>query len=600
MSQTPRVLRIHPAVGIARVGNSPSEFFIGPEQPGVSPNADPATGRFLPFKDPQARVKRQAARFRIFEYEGCQGRLHPTREITLGTRDVVDIRWTVHLANRKAAFFEFDGQDGASGKWSKLRNADIQGAERERRLVIDPGLRTISGRNQSPVRFDNPNRNIPIKCLGELRTDEAGRLLVLGGYGESGTIATPGSYRSRIMDYVNNDTWFDDMADGPVTATVLFTSGPMESAEVEVDPAWCLVGPPDFAPAAANIVRLSDLMWDLAVRKLPLSPDNGMFFRGRLAELKAQKEDWNEATKSFKSYKPSFKRDIYPLLERALLVRQVHDPESTKSFHVSFLGWEQELATVRSADGQELREAIFAKMRDPSGTKVDPKQMPKALGDDHLTDNPTKFMSLTHVQYALLRQWKDGRFREDWDGKPEAPPLAGDFTPEGLDFAALDNSVGGPFFPGIDVSWLIRHPNAYAEPFRIAHGARIFPDLMPVGPGFFSQQMALPWQADFYDCQKELYKAGDEGMYHMWWCTHRPDDVRVKRGDKQMQPWARKLNALAKQAPPGPEVVNPDGDHLTPEDLEHYAQMQKNWSALGFVIKEGEEYFEAEAGEPVQ
>ncbi|AKI99600.1 hypothetical protein ATI61_109208 [Archangium gephyra] len=594
-----RVFRIHPAVGIARVGNSPAEFFIGPEQPGVAPNADPATGRFLSFKDAQGRVKRQAARFRIFEYEGCCGRLYPKREINLSTAHILAIRWTVHLANRKAAFFEFDGQDGANGKWAKLRNADVT-TDRERKLVIDPGPRTISGARQNPLRFDNPNREIPIKFLGELRTDESGNLLVLGGHGESNTVSPPGSFKSRIMDYVNNDTWFDDMADGPVSAVVVVRHENGATEEIPADPAWCLVGPPDFAPGVANIVRLSDTMWDVAVRKLPLSPDNGTFLQGRLAELKAQKEDWNEATKSFKSYKPSFKRDILPLLERALLARQVHNPESTKSYHASFLGWEQELGTVKSQEGQELREAVFAKMRDPSGTKIDPKQMPKALGDDHLTEKPTRFMSLTHVQYALLRQWKEGKFREDWDGKPEAPPAPGVFTPEGLDFAALDNSVGGPFFPGIDVSWLIRHENVYAEPFRIKAGGRVFPDLLPMGPGFFSQQMALPWQADFYDCQKELYKAGEEGMYHMWWCAHRPDDVRVKKGDKDMQPWARKLNALAKAVPPGPEVVNPAGDHLTPERLEQYAQMHKNWATLGFVIKDGEEYFESEVGEPLK
>jgi len=56
------VYKIHPAIGIARVGNSPDEFFIGPEKIGQPP--DPAGG----FKDAQCRVKRQAARFRIFAH----------------------------------------------------------------------------------------------------------------------------------------------------------------------------------------------------------------------------------------------------------------------------------------------------------------------------------------------------------------------------------------------------------------------------------------------------------------------------------------------------------------------------------------------------
>jgi hypothetical protein len=32
-----KIIKIHPAIGIARLGNSPTGFFIGPEQPGVHP-----------------------------------------------------------------------------------------------------------------------------------------------------------------------------------------------------------------------------------------------------------------------------------------------------------------------------------------------------------------------------------------------------------------------------------------------------------------------------------------------------------------------------------------------------------------------------------
>lgn len=42
----------HPRVGIARVGNSPDEFFIGPEVPGEVPR--PEGG----FKDGAGRIKR--------------------------------------------------------------------------------------------------------------------------------------------------------------------------------------------------------------------------------------------------------------------------------------------------------------------------------------------------------------------------------------------------------------------------------------------------------------------------------------------------------------------------------------------------------------
>ena len=83
-------IKIHPAIGIARVGNSPDEFFIGPEKPGVHPR--PKGG----YRDAQGRIKRQAARFRLFGYDK-NGKL--VREIT--AKDAT-ITWTVALANKIA------------------------------------------------------------------------------------------------------------------------------------------------------------------------------------------------------------------------------------------------------------------------------------------------------------------------------------------------------------------------------------------------------------------------------------------------------------------------------------------------------------------
>jgi hypothetical protein len=50
---------ISPCIGIAQVGNSKTEYYIGPEAPGGLPR--PEGG----FKDAKGRVKRQAARFRV-------------------------------------------------------------------------------------------------------------------------------------------------------------------------------------------------------------------------------------------------------------------------------------------------------------------------------------------------------------------------------------------------------------------------------------------------------------------------------------------------------------------------------------------------------
>ena len=67
----PVTYRIHPAIGVARVGDSPDEYFIGPEAPGVPPSlTNPSDSSAQPgsYKDRQHRIKRQGARFRIYEY----------------------------------------------------------------------------------------------------------------------------------------------------------------------------------------------------------------------------------------------------------------------------------------------------------------------------------------------------------------------------------------------------------------------------------------------------------------------------------------------------------------------------------------------------
>ena len=90
--------KIHPGLGIARVGNSPTEFYVGPLAPGEIPN--PEGG----FKDKMGRIKRQAAEFRVYGYnkDGVA-----VKEITADDADIV---WNVHLVNRKAEHFQFAGR----------------------------------------------------------------------------------------------------------------------------------------------------------------------------------------------------------------------------------------------------------------------------------------------------------------------------------------------------------------------------------------------------------------------------------------------------------------------------------------------------------
>src|SRR5262245_28551733 len=125
---TSRIVRaaIHPGIGIARVGNSDNEFFIGPEVP----DADTPPGNF--YKDAAGALKRQAARFRLYGID-ADGKV--VSELTSANATIV---WNVHLANKKSAWYNFEvALDIPEAVPCARRNAGFTGDDRAR-LMIDP------------------------------------------------------------------------------------------------------------------------------------------------------------------------------------------------------------------------------------------------------------------------------------------------------------------------------------------------------------------------------------------------------------------------------------------------------------------------------
>jgi hypothetical protein len=605
--------RIHPSIGIARMGNSP-DHFVGPETPGVPPNWNSDKQAFNSFRDAKGRILRQGARFRVFAYdEDVNGVLSNPREVAIGEGDITDIEWRVHVANRKASFFVFYGQFGADDLYvaraslppdkiiktepdrANLRNPDVPKAERSQRLDIDPGEKLISQTRSSAVELSNPNSAIPIASLGTLRLDEKGRLIVLGGYGESNSTEKP---PRQIDEYASNDTWFDDAGDGSVKARVRLKDGTF----VDADAAWVFVGPPDFAPGIGNVVTLQDTLWDTAVREvdfLPSTPSTPM-----LALLREQKQVWQASdAKSLAGFKPSFIRDIYPVLRRAMGAPDIHvSGVANPHYHRVLLGDWALLSTLsgpRAAEAARLRAGIINWIRDPDDSRVQWKKMPRGLGDlytdlDNGTPKPQSFLTLTRIQFALLREWAAANFNNDWPGSEPLLTATPNPTPDDLDRASVENSVGGPFYPGIDVSWLVRQKDLFAEPLRLKvarepeadkASAPLTIGALEFRPGYFSQQMALPWQADFYDCHKEEFNDPDGNQYHfMWWTAHRPDDV-FPSGSDQRARWVREFDKHAKD----PD----DPDNL--DNLERFSQMQSNWHKLKFVSAKNGDHYEEES-----
>jgi hypothetical protein len=497
------IIKIFPAIGIARLGNSPDAFFIGPEIP--NDDTPPPGG----YKDSQCRLKRQAAHFRLFGYEGRDLK----QEITL---DDAEIKWTVQLANTKAEWKEFG--KGMKDTNTPLRNAKVVNRA-DLRITPEPG--TLDGPDQKAA-FDTGfflGQSVP---LGEMRTDADGRLLVLGGFGNS---TSPDNIPLNGT-FADNDGWHDDVSDGPVTASIHLKG---TDSWIQASSAWVICAPPKFAPPIKHIITLYDTLLQVAVdRSLP-----GV-------------ETLLPATP------PSFTKDIYPLLVRAMNMKWVSS--QAVAMHSTFQN------VIHPPGLAEDRQAIFDRLRNPdtdlkTQPDTDPRQdMPRIWSDlydrDPFTRRPIT-QALTKTQYQILQQWKDGNFTNSW-----TDPLVQEIqiTPDGLTRAALETCVGAAFYPGIETSFMTRDTYAFVEPFRLDAG---------LSPGDLTKQMAVPWQSDFLDC------ALDHGL--QWWPAQRPDDVFPPSGPQKL--WIR------------------GGKDWHIESRE---DMVENWHKLGFVVQQGDRFVETE------
>lgn len=555
--------KIHPAIGIARLGTSQTSFYFAPETSGGLPT-EIVNGIEQPvqnFRDETQQLKRQAARFRIFEYDDLNpdGRGRP---ITLDSGVIADIEWTVYVANKKAIWYQFlelEGEHGYSPN-HPLRNGSITDPEARQKFIIDPGPQTIHGANARaefaqgagqagyPQTFPPANlQPFAITSLGEIQTNTQGQLLVLGGFGRSGSSSTP----VEINDYANNDGWFDDISDGSVSAVVTLTDG----TEIQVDaPAWVIVAPPDFAPQVLNLVTLYDVLLDLAIRAFGYNPH---IFQDGV---------WNQ------TYQPNYLLEIEPILKRAApykwLVAQI--PDFVHLFDFACL-------SDPDPKNNPARQQIFNLIRPPETPNQgqDNHQhwlMPLLAGDNPITSRyESKYLTLTQTQYFLLKQWAAGNFvNNDTTNEPSLPG-------ELLDRAALEHCVGGAFCPGIEVGWIARNKDIYTEPFRIKHkqlsgsGLSLGENVQQgLEPGDLTKRMALPWQSDFYECSDQTID--NHTVY--WWPAQRP--MQVQTSSFATASWTSTF------------PVQPDGSYV--DEL----QMVNRWQNQGFIVNQGtpeEPYF---------
>lgn len=314
-----KTYKIHPAIGIARVGKHTTAFFVGPERPGL-PGVEIARDGSESFvtKYKEGRLlKRQAARFRVYEYETpAVGDEKLVGEVKA---DQAAIEWKVDVANRKAAL----DHSPAPGHPAGPRNVGV--TNRDTLIIHDPQSRTVAGKDQKGPEFHGSFLGKDV-YLGELQTDGAGRLLVLGGHGISESVPAG----RDLPEFANNDGWHDDVSDGVVTARVTFPGG----APINVrHPAWVVVAPPDFAPGVGGIVTLFDVSMQAAFEKGFQQPDP----------------------------QPSFRRHIRPVIERAVGLRWVNNWSRWNSL----LPLDWNMLADRGAASTELRKKVGARLKSP-------------------------------------------------------------------------------------------------------------------------------------------------------------------------------------------------------------------------------------------
>ena len=646
---TTPILRVHPAIGLARVGNS-VEYYLAPETIAALPVHGSSTTGGLPIvpgtesepiqstdlRDAEGRFKRQAARFRIFQYPADQAQNYPAQqgeEVTIGSvvagRKVKDILWMAHLANKKANWYESPDDWGITAYQQPqlgqliLRNLpegiDPHNASRRSRLVVDAGPRTILGSSSHTVHFDQDTaataavvqdgqaevvpvaypKSFPtdhfdahsllmpqgaIDTLGQLQTDDQGRLIVAGGHGRAVGWFTDGPpeggidlHSIEITAPVNNDNWFDDTSDGPVTAILIFEDG---GPAMEVHGAWAVVTDPGYAPQTLNVVSLWDDVYDSFIRNLDLDPAvyaNGAYNADYVPDFASQIQPIFKATRQ-QMWNTDLPRFALAAHEAVGNIQATDDPDDTVLAN---------LAYVRNPNL-------------PHQSGVGAPLMPLSLGDAGKA-----FLSPSYTQYFFLERWAANQFVErGWDLGPG----------EYLDRASLQNCLGGRFSPGIDLTFIARSPELYVQkwreagtgPFRVNAKPLDYSQATPktpflsfgwvpedpvadkgVEPGDICKFMALPWHADYNSCaihQTAPNTLNSQTLYWSW-PAQRPVSVYVAADVQAAEPGGEPTLPPQRYSVRGPGTMPEGNDLANAGRFTSYNDMLVHWQDIGVILQ---------------
>ncbi|WP_444944165.1 LodA/GoxA family CTQ-dependent oxidase [Microbulbifer sp. ZKSA006] len=581
---------IHPGIGVARVGNAETDFFIGPEvtDPPAQPNGF--------YRTPESTLKRQAARFRLYGYNTAG---EVVRELTSSN---ADIEWKVHIANRKANWFHFiTAMDIPETKDLVVdrRNKDVTGNKRSS-LIIDPGERKITGTSQSGTayRFASGKFKEQFVYLGELQTDDQGRLLFLGGHGVSASPSGAPPYIPAEPDSFNNAAdWYDDMSDGPVNASVA-----INGQDIPVEGAWVITAPPNYAPEIIGWRTMYDLQVDIYTQAgwLPV-PDKTRFTQDVLPQLQRLSNlQWvNKGYASmFGKGRPMDFNDPDFVAQLAQTPTIIPDPVTGGMITVDPYG--------------QLRNQMLNSFRPYQPRVNDPRIWPWLYGDTFdgvvFAESPNTMLALPSLQQLHLQRWAAGNFVNDWHPDYQAPssldqvPLAE--QPAMLDKAAMHFCLADAFHPGCEMTWPMRHTSLYRAPFRIRESTvPESPDqwgpklnqqqaLAPNGPlfaqvpGAITRWMGLPWQGDTAYCRSG-YNPEFDLFLPTFWPARVPNTIITEDAYKividESQPREIRIAAYSHRASWYRFIDHKNSDGSNPQVAEVMKRMVADFGLQGIV-----------------
>ena len=218
-----------------------------------------------------------------------------------------------------------------------------------------------------------------------------------------------------------------------------------------------------------------------------------------------------------------------------------HDRAAARQLRPSNLDW---------------RRRVFEMFRDPgAGPNLHEPVVPQIFGDafgegPEAPKDALTLLAVTPTQYAHLQRWLAGNVIDDWPGAPPVPPAFATLTPAEqvahLERAALADCLGGPFHPGIELTWTMRLPRVWKRAYRLNvladrsagtaefRRARSRPQSAsaPKGPydgvaaGALTRFMGVPWQTDEASCNSAAdYSPWTFLSMPTYWGARVPDQV---------------------------------------------------------------------------